>query len=64
MELDKLLKRSEVANLLRVSTRTVMRYHDRGLKRYLVNGSARYKLNDVLDFIEKHKKAGNTNGKT
>lgn len=59
MEMERLLKREEVANLLRVSTRTIMRYHNKGLKRYLIDGSARYKLNDVIDFMEKYKRNGN-----
>lgn len=56
MDMDKLLKRNEVANLLRVSTRSVMRYHYKGLKYYKVGGSTRYRLNDVLNFMESHKK--------
>lgn len=58
MDMDKYLKRPEVANLLRVSERTVMRYQKKGLRSYMIQNTTRFKLNDVLDFMETHKRGG------
>lgn len=58
MDMDKYLKRPEVANLLRVSERTIMRYQKKGLKSTKFENITRFKLNDVLDFMESHKKGG------
>ena len=54
MERDKLLKRTEVADVLNISTRTVRRWEAKGMLpvHKLTRSCVRYRVSDVLKLLD------------